>query len=341
LVSPSIVFSRKPAKNPKSERGGAREERGNYFWIKNIFEGGKTMILAGKKSNRMRRHMLLLPVFLVAVVTIILVAAAPHCWADGWWHGGWDDFEVAELYFELNDTDEDLGIHGKIDGGPWKNIWIKDPYYKPIMKVTARGRLRQQAVTELFFESAEPSFDDLDPDDFFDRFPGGYYRIYGWSEDGELLKGKSLIRHVMPAPPGGIEVSGTDIDHKNVDCESETLPEVGLGEDDDVIISWDPVTESHPTIGEDGDIEAVLYQVVVEFDVEVDGEDFESVFSVDLPPSEERMSMTIPRAYINLGLDEDGEGEFKFEILVKEEEGGNQTAAESCFAVVPPEPAEL
>jgi len=203
-----------------------------------------------------------------------------------------------------------------------------------MMKVTARGRLRQQAVTELFFESAEPTFDDLDPADFFDRFPAGYYRIYGWSEEGKLLKGKSMIRHVMPAPPGGIEVSGEEINHKEVDCDSENLPEVELGEDDDVIISWDPVEDSHPTIGDEGDIEAALYQVVIE--MEVDGEDFESVFSVDLPPTV--TEMTIPASFINLGLDEDGEGEFKFEILVKEEEGGNQTAAESCFAVVPPEP---
>ena len=287
-----------------------------------------------KKSNDMKRHMLLLPVFLVAVVALILGAAVPDSWASGWGWGDPEEFEVAELYFELNDTDEDLGIHGKIDGGPWKSIWIKDPSYRSMMKVTARGRLRQQAVTELFFESAEPTFDDLDPADFFDRFPEGYYRIYGWSEENKLLKGKSLIRHVMPAPPGGIEVSGEEINHKEVDCDSENLPEVELGEDDDVIISWDPVEDSHPTIGDEGDIEAALYQLVVE--MEVDGEDFESVFSVDLPPTV--TEMTIPRAYIDLGLDEEGEGEFKFEILVKEEEGGNQTAAESCFAVVPPEP---
>ena len=288
-----------------------------------------------KKGNGTKRHMLLLPVFLVAVVALILGATAADSWAKGWGWGDPEDFEVAELYFELNDTDEDLGIHGKIDGGPWKNIWIRDPFYRLMMKVKARGRLRQQAVTELFFESAEPTFDDLEPDEFFDRFPEGDYSIYGWSEENKLLKGESLIRHVMPAPPSGIVVSDVPINHKTVDCESEDLPEVELGEEDDVIISWDPVEDSHPTIGDEGDIEAALYQVVIEFDVEVDEEDFESVFSVDLPPTV--TEMTIPRAYIDLGLDDEGEGEFKFEILVKEEEGGNQTAAESCFEVVPEE----
>ena len=73
------------------------------------------------------------------------------------------------------------------------------------MQVTAKGRLKQQAVTELFFESAEPTFDELDPEDFFKRFPEGIYRIYGKPQEGKLLVGKSLIRHVMPAPPDGID----------------------------------------------------------------------------------------------------------------------------------------
>jgi len=292
---------------------------------------------AKKKSNGTKRHLLLLPVLVVAVVAFILGATAADSWAKGWNWGDPEDFEVAELYFELNDTDEDLGIHGKIDGGPWKNIWVRDPFYRLMMNVKARGRLRQQAVTELFFESAEPTFDDLEPDVFFDRFPEGEYSIYGWSEENKLLKGEALIRHVMPAPPGNIMISGGEepINHKTVDCEGEELP-VAVPEDNgDVIISWDPVTESHPEIGTDGTIVAALYQVVVEMEieVEVDGEieEFESVFSVDLPPTV--TETTIPASFINLGLDEEGEGEFKFEILVKEAEGGNQTAAESCFVI--------
>jgi hypothetical protein len=50
------------------------------------------------------------------------------------------------------------------------------------------------------------------------------------------------------------------------------------------------------------------------------------VYSVVLPP--DVTSMTVPAAFINLG-----EGEYKFEILVKEEEGGNQTATESRFVI--------
>jgi hypothetical protein len=262
------------------------------------------------------------------VITLILGVAATGLWAGDYDHKSWfQQLEEAELYFELNNTDGDLGIHGKIDGGPWTKIWIKDPNHRVMMTVTANGRLRRQAVTELFFESAEPTFDELAPKDFFKRFPEGIYKIYGWPQEGKFLVGKSEIRHVMPAPPDGIEISGTEIDLDKVDCEVEA-PVVTPKDNGDVIISWDNVDSSHPTIGDPGDIEVALYQLVVEMEV---GDEFESVYSVDLPP--DVTSMTVPAAFINLGLDDEGEGEFKYEILVKEEEGGNQTATESCFAV--------
>ena len=83
-------------------------------------------------------------------------------------------FDEGRLFFELNDTDGDLGIHGKIDGDEWKYLEIEDPHERMMLKVSARGRLRRQGLTELFFESAEPPFageDALDPADFFKRFP--------------------------------------------------------------------------------------------------------------------------------------------------------------------------
>lgn len=280
-----------------------------------------------EKSIGKIRSMRLLAFFLVPVVVLTMGNAVSEVWA---W--GVVELEVAELYFELNDTDDDLGIHGMIDGGPWKQIWIKDSDHRLMMNVIAKGRLGRQAVTELFFESAEPTFDELDPDDFFDRFKEGYYKIFGWSEEGKLLKGKSLIRHVMPAAPSGIEVSGVPINHKDIDCDSEELPTVTLADNQDLIISWEAVDSNHSQIGGEGEIVPALYQVVVEVDLDLDGEEFTSVFSVDLPPTE--TEMTVPAGFIALGLDEEGEGEFKFEILVKEELGGNQTAAESCFVVV-------
>ena len=122
---------------------------------------------------------------------------------------------------------------------------------------------------------------------------------------------------MLPAPPAGVTVSDTEIDLE-LDCDEDELPVVTTP----VVISWEPVTLSHPGIGRTGEmIEVDGYQVVVEQDV---GEQ-ELIFSVDLPPSVTEVE--VPSGFIGLG----GE-EFDFEILVREA-SGNLTAIESCFLV--------
>ncbi len=82
-------------------------------------------------------------------------------------------FDVAEVFFELNDTDGDLGIHALFDGDAWKRLRIEDRNERRLLSVNVRGRLRRQSLTEIFFESAEPTFDELSPPTFFSRFPEG------------------------------------------------------------------------------------------------------------------------------------------------------------------------
>ena len=48
-----------------------------------------------------------------------------------------------------------------------------------MLNVRVKGRLQKQGLTEFFFESAEPTFDELEPADFFKRFPEGEYEIEG------------------------------------------------------------------------------------------------------------------------------------------------------------------
>ena len=97
------------------------------------------------------------------------------------------EFDEARLYFELNDTDGDLGIHGLWDGDAWKSIEIEGPDERELLNIWVRGRLRQQGLTEMFFESAEPRFDELSPARFFRRFPEGTYEIEGMTLDGKEL----------------------------------------------------------------------------------------------------------------------------------------------------------
>jgi len=89
-----------------------------------------------------------------------------------------------------------------------------------------------------------------------------------------------------------------------------------------VTISWDPVTQSHPTLGTTGVAVTVQqYQFVGEF--ERDGTPDELVFVVDLPANV--TSFEMPEDFTGLAEDE-----IKFEIVTKLD-NGNQTAVESCF----------
>ena len=106
------------------------------------------------------------------LAALALLIASPLSWAD-------DDedeeipYDEAELFFELNNTDGDLGIHALIDGDGWKKLSIEDPMERKMLNVRVKGRLRRQGLTEFFFESAEPIFADLPPAVFFARFPEG------------------------------------------------------------------------------------------------------------------------------------------------------------------------
>lgn len=238
-------------------------------------------------------------------------------------HNGGDDgdqneeeleFEEAHLYFELNDTDGDLGIQGLVDGDAWKLLKIEDPGERELMNVSVRGSLRRQGMTEFFFESDEPRFDELPPAKFFMRFPEGTYEVEGLTLDGEELEGEAELSHVLAGPPANVTVNG---EPSAVNCDAE-LPVVG----EPVTISWDPVTSSHPTLGTTGvPVTVQQYQFVGEFDRE--GTPDQLVFVVDLPP--DVTSFEMPEDFTGLA-----EGEIKFEIVTKLD-NGNQTAVESCF----------
>ncbi len=239
--------------------------------------------------------------------TALALLCAPAAWAQD---DGEIPFDEAEVFFELNNTDGDLGIHALIDGGPWRKIEIYDINENRILVVRNSGRLRRQGMSELFFESAEPTFDELPPEKFFQRFPEGIYEVEGLTLDGQELESEAEVTHVMPAPPGNVLLSGQPAAE---DCDADPLPVVSHP----VIIDWDPVTTSHPDLGKTAPIEIVQYEVVVERE-----EPTPLIFSMELPPN--RTRVRVPRELINLGE------EFKFEILVREA-SGNQTAIESCF----------
>ena len=222
------------------------------------------------------------------------------------------EFEESDVYFELNDTDGDLGIHALIDGDAWKMLVIEDPNGRQDLAVSLGGTMRRQGLTELFFESAEPPFDELTPAQFLRRFPEGEYLLRATTLGGEVFESLDEVSHLIPAPPGHVEVNGRELPEN---CDAEPLPSVS----EPFTVRWDAVEMSHPRIGRQNEpLEIVKYELVLE------GEDEELVFTFDLPP--DTTEVEIPGGFAATG------DVLKVEVLVKEE-SGNQTAVESCFEV--------
>ncbi len=198
------------------------------------------------------------------LVAVALAIASPSAWADD------DDemeteFDESELFFELNYTDEDLGIHALIDGEAWKRLIIeRDDDDRKLLDIRVKGKLRKQGLTELFFESAEPEFDDLDPAAFFARFPAGIYDVEGDALEGDDLESEMEITHLLPAPA----VTTVNTIDAAEDCDT---PLTGVTRP--VVIAWGEVSMSIDN-GEEGfegfpdsaAIEVVSYQVVAEID---------------------------------------------------------------------------
>jgi hypothetical protein len=241
---------------------------------------------------------------LLAASTIALGAAAPQPRARAQES---QQFEQAEIFFELNNTDGDLGLHAAIDGETWTELDIDGPGGKSLLNLMTKGQLRNQGLTQLDFESAEPTFDELSPEEFFQRFPEGTYEIEGRSIERGEIKGTVQLSQVLAAPPQNVTVSGQPAAES---CDTEPLPSVSAP----VMIRWDPVTQSHPEIGKPGPIEISKYQLFVEREG--------VAFSVDLPPHVTEFQ--VPTGITDLG------NEFKFEIIARTTTGNN-TAIESCF----------
>ncbi len=242
------------------------------------------------------------------MTAILALASALPSWAD-------DDeapFDVAKVFFQLNDTDGDLGFHAIIDGEPWKNLEIEAPNERTLLDITTRSKLRRQGLTELRFESAEPSFDELDPSVFFRRFPAGVYEVEADTLEGGELESEVTISHVLPAPPENLRVSGAVVPE---DCDEDPVPVIGGL----IVLSWDPVTESHPEIGVPGAVEIVRYEVSVERE-----EPTALTLTADLEPG--TTFFTVPSELVASG------DEIKFQILATDA-GGNETSSESCFEV--------
>ena len=235
------------------------------------------------------------PVFLLPVVALILAAFAP-----GYQAQNEIPFSTAKIIIEFNTSGNDVGAQVLLDGEPWKWIKIKSPEGNKILDIKNKGSLKKQGLTELFFESSEPSLDEVPLAEFLDRFPEGEYDFKGQTIEGDDLAGKATFTHVIPAGP--------------VIISPQEGAEVDL---DNLVISWQPVTGK---IAGSGNLVIVGYQVVV------DGGNPTRRFDITL--SAATLNVKVPPEFLEPGT------EYTFEVLVIEA-GGNQTIREGSFATAP------
>lgn len=235
--------------------------------------------------------MRVLAVLLAAVVT--LQVGAPQVLAL--------PLSAAQIRIEVNATDGDAGIQIFVDGEGWATLEVFDPNGAKVVEVFAKNNAEQQGITELFFESAEPSFEDQTLEELFFLFPAGMYKFEAMTDEGQKLTGKANFTHAIPAGPEIIS------------------PEEGevLDAGSPVVISWEHVTDPFP--GTDLAVNVVAYQIIVE---QIKPPSVHRVFSMTVPAA--TTQVTLPAELIQAN------GEYKFEVLAIEA-GGNQTISESTF----------
>lgn len=233
----------------------------------------------------------------LTALAAILLPLLPTALGAGYVNPWAEEFAEVEIFFEENASDGDLGIHIFWDGEPWRYVTVIDPGWRRIFTVRNDGRLGRIGSTELFTESNEPSFDDISREEFLEHFREGEYRFYGRTIEGRPIFGIATLSRVLPEPP---EIVAPE--------EDEVVEEGEL-----VIVAWETVPDPP---GEGNEI--VGYQIVVEQEEPL------RVFSVDMPP--DANMVTVPPEFLQADL------ETKVEIIVRSA-NGNKTISEHEFQV--------
>jgi hypothetical protein len=126
-------------------------------------------------------------------------------------------FADAELFFEFNSTDNDLGLQLFLDSDGWKRVRVLDPGRNEIVLMQAEGKLARLGITELRFESAEPS-----PEEVLALFPPGKYRFRGRSVEGDQLASNVILSHDFPPAPTFSPSDGEVVDPRQTVVEWNT-----------------------------------------------------------------------------------------------------------------------
>ena len=209
------------------------------------------------------------------------------------------EIKDARLKFEINATDSDGGVQLFLDAEQWKRMSLYDSTGRKIFTTVTKGIMAEQGGTELFLESAEPSFDDLSLEELLERWPAGSYDFRGRGLNGELYVGSAQLTHDLPAGP--VLVS----------------PIEGAAPQDpaDTVVRWRRVPPPNGS-------PIIAYQVlVVASDTGITALPTVTL-DVMMPPTANRLA--VPGGFLQRDT------EYEWEVLAIEH-GGNQTLSSSTF----------
>jgi hypothetical protein len=152
-------------------------------------------------------------------------------------------FSIAQIFIENNATAGDAGIQVFFDADGWKRVNILDPDEHVILDITAKRAFRELGITEVRFESEEPT-----PAEVLALFPAGEYDFSGLTTDGDRLVGTGFLSHSLPAAPSFTPANGEVLDPNQV------------------VINWGRVTgaERYQVIVENDDLEVSLQADVLD-----------------------------------------------------------------------------
>lgn len=208
------------------------------------------------------------------------------------------DFGECKALIEINSTDGDIGFHFLMDGENLNSARMKDPNDAKVFEVQAKGPLREQKLTEMFAESAEPlcwADPDADPDEeivtleeFLGLWAAGTYVFFGMGDGGEKSFGDTELTHSLPAAPASLAFDGSAITWTAGDDLGKCASFTELS--DLVSVGVLPV---HPQ-----DVTVAAWEVVLEPDVE-DGDPTGNLeFNVRVSGDTQTKAVTVPAEYL-------------------------------------------
>lgn len=223
-------------------------------------------------------------------------------------------FSRANIFFELNSTAGDVGVHVSLDGESWKVLRIEDPRGREIVELEPKQGAKTIGLTELFFEGSEPPLVEVSFARFLQLFPQGDYRFLGRTTGNQLLRSVDALTPELPCPV-------------TVVSPSATVPVAP----DRVVIRWEPAPGVfNPDTGicrTNQDVELASYEVIAEIKNEAAG--LVRHLNVELPA--DATEVPVPRTFIDQGLLLPGT-EFVLEVIAIED-SGNKTITEGVFQV--------